>query len=140
MCIPVFEDAMLRLTDQAADHLVNVRRERNLGAKAMPRFSRRAGKLVLKFVESPSEGDRLIHGGRISVLVAEDAVVRLESAFIDAKSKEGRTYLVVRKSSRDEAHAPRASRASGRRPKAVGHPPAEPGASSKTRMTASDRS
>jgi hypothetical protein len=63
----------------------------------MPRFSRRDGRLVLSFSDTPIEGDRLVHAGSISALVAEDIAPSLDSALIDAASKDGRTYLVLRR-------------------------------------------
>ena len=86
---------MLRLTTEAAEHLIKVRRERKLDTSAMPRFIRREGRLKLTFAKEPSTGDRVIADRRISALVASSASDLLDAATIDVKSKDGTTRLTV---------------------------------------------
>ena len=91
---------MLRLTAQAAQHLLRLRRERRLDANATPRFIRHAGRLKLTFADSPGSGDRVVDGGRISTLVAPSAADLLEAATIDVGEANGRAHLVVRRGRR----------------------------------------
>ncbi|MDH4143393.1 MAG: hypothetical protein OEV61_12355 [Chloroflexota bacterium] len=88
---------MLRLTSQATDHLLKVRRERGFDANAIPRFIRRTGRLALTFAKGPESGDRVIDNGRVSTLVAASASDLLDDALIDVKTSSGRSMLVVRR-------------------------------------------
>lgn len=101
---------MLQITDRATDHLIQLRRSHRLDRKAMPRFSRRAGRLGLAFATTPADGDRLVRAGRVSALVAADAVATLDAALIDVRTKDGQTYLVAHR--QREAAAPRPARTS----------------------------
>ena len=99
---------MLKITDRATDHLILLRDERRLDPKALPRFTRRKGRLALGFTTTPADGDRLVRAGRISALVADDAAATLDAALIDIRMKDGQTYLV----SRPQRKAPPAGSAS----------------------------
>jgi Fe-S cluster assembly iron-binding protein IscA len=96
---------MLRFTPQAREHLVRVRREKGLDAESVPRFIRRAGRLVLTFVRKPIASDRVVDDGRLSTLVAASASDLLSDATIDVATSDGKAALVV--------HRERTRRASG---------------------------
>ncbi len=88
---------MLRLTTQATEHLMKVRREKGLETSAIPRFIRRTGRLVLTFARGPEAGDRVVDGGRVPTLVASSASDLLDNALIDVKTSSGRSMLIVRR-------------------------------------------
>jgi Fe-S cluster assembly iron-binding protein IscA len=88
---------MLKLTPQAIDHLLRVRREKGLDTDAIPRFVRKAGRLGLTFARRPASGDRVVDDGRLSTLVASSASDLLDAATIDVRTEEGRSVLVVRR-------------------------------------------
>lgn len=96
---------MLRLTTQASEHLMKVRREKGLETSAIPRFIRRTGRLVLTFARGPEAGDRVVDGGRVPTLVASSAADLLDNALIDVKTASGKSMLVVRRR-KDEGAAP----------------------------------
>lgn len=106
---------MLRITDQATDHLLHVRREKGLDADAIPRFIRRAGKLALTWAREAESGDRVVDGERVRTLVAPSAADLLEDRTIDVRATDERRWsLVVRRRRRKDA-------ASTPRPSAIRH-------------------
>ncbi len=96
---------MLRLTSQATDHLMRVRREKGLETNAVPRFIRKAGRLVLTFAGGPESGDRVVDSGRLSTLVASSAADLLDGATIDVGTSSGKSLLTVRRR-KDPARLP----------------------------------
>ncbi len=86
---------MLRFTPQARDHVIRVRKEKGLDAESVPRFIRRAGRLVLTFVRKPVVSDRVVDDGRLSTLVAASAADLLADATIDVATSDGKAALVV---------------------------------------------
>jgi Fe-S cluster assembly iron-binding protein IscA len=88
---------MLRITSRATEHLVRVRREKGFDANAIPRFIRRAGRLVLTWSRGPETGDRIVDGDRVQTLVAPSAADLLDGKTIDVKATDGRAMLVVRR-------------------------------------------
>jgi Fe-S cluster assembly iron-binding protein IscA len=104
---------MLRLTTEAAEHLIRVRRERHLETTAMPRFIRRDGRLKLTFANEPASGDRVIADRRISALVANSASDLLDAATIDVKSADGTTRLTVHRNRNGQTRQSRAKSTTG---------------------------
>ncbi len=108
---------MLRFTPQARDHLIRVRRQKGLESDSVPRFIRRAGRLVLTFVRKPVASDRVVDDGRLSTLVAASAADLLSDATIDVATNDGKASLVVHRDSRAKRTAgatrQRAARATG---------------------------
>ncbi len=100
---------MLRFTPQATDHLMQVRKEKGFDTTAVPRFIRRAGRLVLTFTRGPESGDRVVDSGRVSTLVASSAADLLDDATIDVKQAGDRSMLVVKRR-RGPEDAPRTRR------------------------------
>jgi Fe-S cluster assembly iron-binding protein IscA len=87
---------MLRLTSDATDHLVRVRQERGATKDAGARLVRGGGGVRLTFSQSPEQGDKVIDASDIKVFVAPEIADALDSSVIDAKTEDGRTYLVIR--------------------------------------------
>jgi Fe-S cluster assembly iron-binding protein IscA len=87
---------MLRLTSDATDHLVRVRQERGAANDAGARLVRGGGGVRLTFSQSPEQGDKVIDASDIKVFVAPEIADALDSSVIDAKTEDGRTYLVIR--------------------------------------------
>lgn len=88
---------MLRITDQATEHLLRVRREKGFDTESIPRFIRKAGRLALTWARKPKAGDRVVDGERVQTLVAESAADLLEGKTIDVKAAEGKALLIVRR-------------------------------------------
>jgi hypothetical protein len=89
---------------------MRVRREKGLDSTLVPRFIRRAGRLVLTFAKGPESGDRVVDSGKVSTLVASSASDLLDDATIDVKTSSGRSMLVVRRN-RGAKGAPKAEKA-----------------------------
>jgi Fe-S cluster assembly iron-binding protein IscA len=87
---------MLRLTSDATNHLVRVRQERGAGTDAGARLVRGGGGVRLTFTQTPEQGDKIVDASDIKVFVAPEIADALDTSVIDAKTEDGRTYLVIR--------------------------------------------
>jgi hypothetical protein len=92
---------------------MHVRKEKGLDTSSIPRFIRRAGRLVLTFAKGPESGDRVVDSGKVSTLVASSASDLLDDATIDVKTTSGRSMLVVRRN-RSAKGAPKTEKAPSR--------------------------
>jgi Fe-S cluster assembly iron-binding protein IscA len=88
---------MVQLTESAAKHLVRLRDERDRGTDS-PRFVLRRSRLRLTFAPTPEPGDAVVEHGELSVYVASDVVSSLDQAVIDARKKDGKSFLILRRS------------------------------------------
>ncbi len=88
---------MLQVTPEAAKHLLRLRQERGFLPTTAPRFARGgAARVGVTFVDGPEPDDRVVDGTQIPVYVAADIADALDSSVVDARSKEGKTVLVLR--------------------------------------------
>jgi Fe-S cluster assembly iron-binding protein IscA len=87
---------MLQLTPEATTHLLEVRTQRGLDDHNAARFIAKGEGLRLTFATTPQPGDRVIEQPDISVFVAADVAVALDTSIVDTRLKEGKSVLVLR--------------------------------------------
>ena len=88
---------MLRITDQATNHLLRTRAEKGFEDHAGAWFVRGLAGVGLTFASAPEPGDQVIaKGSRLPIYVADEVRTVLDHAVIDISPDEGEARLVVR--------------------------------------------
>lgn len=98
---------MLQITDQAASHLQRIRGKKGHDASSVARLVHSDGRVKLLFADAPERGDEVVGFDGIRVCVAAEVAQAFADATIDARTKDGRTWLVVGRGQR--AGAPSAA-------------------------------
>jgi Fe-S cluster assembly iron-binding protein IscA len=91
---------MLQLTSRAADHLVQIRRERGVDERASARLVQKEKGVSLTFVMAPRDGDLLAQDTGVRLYVAPEVADTLEQATIDVREEEGKSMLVLRRAAK----------------------------------------
>ena len=86
---------MLNITTQAADHIQRVRGERGLDDSSIARFIRREGRVKLTFAKAAESGDKVHRLDGLRVAVAPEVADTFTDTTVDARTKDGKTWLVV---------------------------------------------
>jgi Fe-S cluster assembly iron-binding protein IscA len=91
------EVEMMQITERAATYLERLRSEKGLDGKSGVRFVRNGAKVALRFAPAPEKGDRVVRRDGLAVYLAPEVVEKFDRSIVDARTREARTWLVLRK-------------------------------------------
>ena len=87
---------MIQITRRAALYLEQLRSVRGFSQRAAARLVDRNGRVGLTFAERPERGDQLVPRRGLDIYLEPRVANRLDGSLIDARTKDGRTWLVTR--------------------------------------------
>lgn len=90
---------MLHVTQDATNHILQLRKERKLGDQA-PRFVASGNGLGLTFASKPKRGDTVVELEELPIYLAPDVANALDGSVIDAREEDGKRILVLKRNKR----------------------------------------